>query len=263
MATPLDDALDTLFGLNLVRDRKHNETSGVAAVDDTGNADATYTNGPVLNQGALTGDDDANSVLLDGIEDSILQDSEGLFNGTSTVPVCLIAIIKTPTPQTNKVIAHWGRANSSRRSFVLGIDGSGNIAMATENSSNTPNVETISSAIAVNDGEMHLVVGVWNRTSDRRLYVDGVLVASTTDAYTYGTSGTNFNFDIADVRSDGILPGALGPFAGQVGRCCYAKQSITTEQVEALWAASQPSDPEPEAPAVNCIGRSRSRMRSH
>jgi len=234
MATPFETAIENLFGANLVRFWKLHETSGTTADDDTGNADGTYSGGFTLNQTALTDDDGATSVDLDGTDGIVDQASTGLFGASSSQPITIFAVIRTPTSQTSRTVVTFERQSSSTRSIGVYVDSNGDLAAAADFGT-AQTIET--GTTAADDDTVHLVIAVVGSSTDFRFYVDDALDGSNTSSHGSGTSGTDYEFRVGyRARGDGS-PFPAGYFDGRVEMAGLANQDVDLADVQALWAA--------------------------
>ena len=167
MSTPFLDAANAIGSLAWLF--KMNEASGTTMTDTGGSdGDGSYVSGPTLNQTALSLDDGAASVLFDGTND--YAEAERVDGGTPIVPpFSLVCILKT-TDTDRKHAVVYGRTASSADQYGIGLDADG---AAIANATNGTIQGQAKHDTLIDDGERHLLAGVFASTTSRKVYVDG------------------------------------------------------------------------------------------
>ena len=157
--------------------------AGTTWTDLTANKD----NGTLTNMDATNfSNDSAGSLSFDGANERIQ------FNSTtmpSAYPFSLSAWIKTTTLTGGdfRTVAAFGNTSSNTSFAILGVDKNTSRARWTIRAGSTA---LAIGGSAVNDGKPHLLVGVSASASDHRIYVDGVLIATSTSSIGTNTYNT-------------------------------------------------------------------------
>ncbi|MEZ5302219.1 MAG: LamG-like jellyroll fold domain-containing protein [Verrucomicrobiales bacterium] len=150
------------------------ETSGAVAADSSGNGIDGAWQGPGADAGWVPGGgvDGGGSVSFSGVKpDSFITSS---FSAVSGAPFTISAWVKTAAAGNNGAV-YLGDGGFGDRYYVVRVrDGFG-----WANARNTSEVNATGST-AINDGQWHHLVGVYAGNADRKIYVDGVLEASST-----------------------------------------------------------------------------------
>jgi hypothetical protein len=219
------------------------ETSGTVAADASSNQDGEYIGSPTLGEPAGSGDIGARSVLLNGTDQFVRQAAAGFAGLNRAPPFTLAAAFKTTS--TGRIIVAWDRSNNNLDMYRLGVTADGFAAMLTTGS-DAGTAENLVSAAEIDDGEWHTIVGVWGSTTDRRLYVDGVRVATgsgTQNASEAGTRELSFGYRTRNWSSAPWNGWLAGNGEGASG----LNKALTDQEVEDLHAAfletGVPGDP--------------------
>ncbi|MCD4704229.1 MAG: type IV pilin, partial [Methanosarcinaceae archaeon] len=155
------------------------ENSGTNAYDSIGNNDgtihgATWTTG--ISNSALSFDGLNDHVT---INDSIIHD----------YPFTVVAWINTSASGKDQTIISLADSSVINSYYGIYIDHPRGIAIRARNTA----VRTKYGSADVTDGQWHHVVGVFAAENDRKLYVDGVLNASTTIGLTFNSDVDRWN----------------------------------------------------------------------
>ncbi|MCC6908230.1 MAG: hypothetical protein IT430_09850 [Phycisphaerales bacterium] len=242
MATPFSDALNTIFGANLVRHWKMWETSGTVADDATDNVDANYVSGPTINQTPLSADAGAKSVLLDGVDDAVRQATGGIFGATTGAEwTCGVLFNSSDAAQFAAIIS-MGRTNTSFGHMMLYVQ-DGDLKLGYCNTDGTSWTTQFNCTVDVCDGQTHLLTFTKTTNIENRVYADNDKTSSTLGT---GNPVDNSNFRMFVGEPTRAL--AIGPtdrFDGKVEQFFFANQAITDEQVATLVTAITPASGQP------------------
>jgi len=154
--------------------------AGTTWTDLTANKD----NGTLTNMDATNfSNDSAGSLSFDGANELIQ------FNSTtmpSAYPFSLSAWIKTTTLTGGdfRTVAAFGNTSNNHQFAILGVDKNTSRARWTVRSGSSGLNALAIGGSAVNDGTPHFLVGVSASASDHRIYLDGVLIGTSTTSLT-------------------------------------------------------------------------------
>ncbi len=156
------------------------ETSGTTASDASGNGN----NGSLLNGLGFSANNvpghSGNALDFDGSND-VIRLGNSVVNG---YPFSLSAWVKFTG--TNKMaLVYLGKGSSWNQYFTIGVN-SGKAMIAARNTSSYE----LSGSTNINDNQWHRIVGVFENSSSRKLYVDGTLEGTATTSVSY-ISGTD------------------------------------------------------------------------
>ncbi|AJY76843.1 LamG domain-containing protein [Paenibacillus beijingensis] len=153
---------------------KFDEVSGVAASDSSGNGlSGSLLNGLSFGSNAVAGPVGGGALQFDGMDDVVRRDTASV----SGYPFTLSAWVKT-TSSANSTIQFLGNGTAFDQYVRIGMNSVGKAFLDLRNGSST----TIFSSGPVNNGQWHLITGVFENATSSKLYVDGVLQAALTNA---------------------------------------------------------------------------------
>jgi regulation of enolase protein 1 (concanavalin A-like superfamily)/transcriptional regulator CtsR len=161
---------------------KYDETSGTTASDATGNG----RSGSLLNGLQFTGvtGQFGKALTFDYVDDVVRYNQSP---GISAYPFSLCAWVKTSSTQKQTAV-FLGDATTDGKYFTIGMNsGKGNITAR-----NTTHYEATGSTV-ISNGAWHLIVGVFESSTSRRLYVDGVQVATSTNSVPFVSTINRFS----------------------------------------------------------------------
>ncbi len=220
------------------------ETSGTVASDSSGNGITGAWQGTVGTPAWVpAGGIDGGAFSFTGANrDSFITSSFSAIAGDPSTPFTLSAWVKT-TSTENDGLVYLGDGATGDRYYVLRMQA--NLARA--NARNTSEIQGAGTT-AINDGAWHHVVAVYGGTTDRKIYVDGVLE---------GTSTTNVNafalsrFGIgALTRNTPYNPADL--YTGLMDEVQLYDTALTAGEISFL--AANPGAVVPEAGTLSLLG---------
>lgn len=210
------NASGTTLKTGLVSCWELNETSGSVAGDAHGTNDLTISGATINQTGKLD-----KCYSFDG-NDHLYRNS-GLV---SVFPFTLAAWFKTSTtPLATMTIMSVGDKDTFNKLVGFGVLTTGKLVIYNYNST----FLSATSVASFNDGNWHLAVAVFNSSTDKRLYVDGSLVA------TLSTSC------LVPAGIDNITTGKLaryvtdGYFTGNIDQSAIWSKALTGTEIAALY----------------------------
>ena len=190
------------------------------AADISGNGNNGTQSGGVLSEFSELG----TVASFDGSNDRVL------FNSTtmpSSYPFAVSAWIQTSTTTgvDFRTVAAFGNTSSNTSFAILGVDKNTSRARWTIRAGSTA---LAIGGTAVNDGKPHLLVGVSASASDHRIYVDGVLVATSTSSISTNTYNT---FNVGALQRSS----AIQFFDGNISNVRFWNRSLSSSEVADLF----------------------------
>lgn len=202
--------------------------------------------------GAAVSAPDSSGNGRDGTYNAAGTQTTGLFSGSSASQLTLggrvtLPSYTTPTTPQFSIGAFIRTTTVGTEQQILSADqGSGNRIWqfnknATTNALSfvtiTPSVTTTTGATAINDGNPHLAVVVFDQSlsagsSRVKLYLDGVLDGSSSTAITISASLTN---QLGIGSRSGTL--GTGLWSGAIDECFFCTSPLSSTDVANLWAA--------------------------
>lgn len=201
------------------------ETTGTVASDFSGHGYAgTLAGGVTYGANSVTGTIN-NALQLDGSDD-VVRRNEKL--AISSYPFTMSVWIKTTSTAGTAVF--YGSSGASDHYYGLGVDASGKAKLTYRQYNVGGNVENVATGSTVNNGQWHLLTGVWESASSLKLYVDGTLGATLANNLTYYGSENRF--------SVGALDHSLFKerFSGAVDDARFYGRALSASEVSSLYA---------------------------
>jgi hypothetical protein len=167
---------------------KFDENMGKIAYDTSGNNNTTntFTNDVSWAPGIF-----GSGLVFDGVDDAVVIDNNSTISlGATTESYTVMAWFRTNKDysSTGTIINKWN-STAGTYPFWIGFNATENVFMGVWDGSFDP---TINSPLTYNDNKWHHVAGVRDVIADKiYLYIDGVLVNSTTDTTTQTMVNTN------------------------------------------------------------------------
>ncbi|MHC1576179.1 MAG: LamG domain-containing protein, partial [Methanosarcinaceae archaeon] len=198
------------------------ENSGTNAYDSIGNNDGTI-------HGAIWTTGISNSALsFDGLNDHVAMNDSIIHD----YPFTVVAWINTSASGKDQTIISLADSSVDNSYYGIYIDHPRGIAIRARNTA----VRTKYGSANVTDGQWHHVVGVFAAENDRKLYVDGVLNASTTIGVTFNSNVDRWNIG----RWADSTPKSY--FEGIIDEVHVNNTAWTADDVASHYAATSPEE---------------------
>jgi len=209
------------------------EGSGALALDASGlGNNGTLTNGPVWAAGKF-----GNGLQFDGVNDYALVPDNPSFKFYENFT--LLAWVKTSAAVDGIVINNLNQANGYGYMLRVNYPSAGIVFLQYHNGATSL---ALSATKPVNDGQWHQIVGVREKGSLAKIYVDGILNATTADpgfAMSYGTIGLEFGGSY-DSRFGGFPPSTnTEPLNGTIDELRIYNRSLSAQEISDIYNASK------------------------
>ena len=193
-----------------------NETSGTVAEDVHGTNDLTISGATINQTGKLD-----KCYSFDG--------NDHLYRNTGLVsvfPFTIAAWFKTSTtPAATMTIMSVGDKDIFNKLVGFGVSTTGKLLIYNYNST----FLSATSVASFNDGNWHLAVAVFNSNTDKRLYVDGALVATLSTSCLVPAGIDNITIGkLARYVTDGY-------FTGNIDQSDIWSKALTGTEIAALY----------------------------
>jgi len=207
-----------------------NETSGSTATDSIGTVNLTYRNSPTLNVAGPGTKDLAAAVTFNGSPENAFSDDSATFTTAAAGAWSIETWVKfTDTSQNRFAFVVRGDQGIEQRVTGMlfvnrgGVAGEIGLRSVTDGGLGF----TINSANTFNDGNWHHLCGTAAAAGAMKLYVDGVLQASSTQLRNTGVNQRSIT--VASNRSG--LTTYTDYFTGTAAACAYYPLELTSAQV--------------------------------
>jgi len=221
---------------NLILHWDLNEGSGTTALDDSGNSyDGTLYNDPVYVPGH-----EGTGVELNGIYQFIQTPTPFDFLGTPDQPYALSAWVKLPATGASGNIFHISSNDGGDGWCIPFLTLTAGHFVATGWDTNGM-VSATDPAVATS-GEWHQVISTWDAENGLRLFVNGVLVATTPQA-DYAASGSSMYASLG--LGNAACSNDQGYLVGTVDDARIYSRALVADDIETIateGAAAAPPD---------------------
>jgi len=210
------------------------ETSGVTAVDETGNYDLTYVNGPTMGHPSLLPQDSDKAVLFNGIDQYAVRNEADFRAADSQGSIELW--FSATTISANSAL--FGSADTdlpfSSIYFYLFVTPAGEVYLSVRDDTNRNEVKT---AGGFNDGNPHHLV-ITSDGASWEIWIDGVSQGLTVNN---GANNGNWFADIDGTRESvsvgALVRGAVGGlFQGTIDEVAVYDYPLTPQQIAKHYA---------------------------
>ncbi len=213
---------------------KFDETSGTIASDDTSNGrDGTLQGGLSFATNAVAGKYQ-NALDFDGTDD-VVRLSNGVVTG---FPFTLSAWVKF-TGTNKMMVVYLGNGNAFNQYFTIGVKSGKGLIVGRNTSS-----QELTGSANINDNQWHLITGVFESNTNRKLYVDGQLEGTNTNSVSFISNTNRFSSGALDRSS------LADRFNGAIDDVRLYSNALTAAEVSNLYNATSSAKISLEVPVT-------------